>query len=131
MRVKKVIPKVGHFRPCQKLTKMAKKTQKKTVKNRKKRRLRHSKISVFPKMPFLDPPKNPLFDPFFLAFFKWPKISAEKGGFFADFQKTPKKGSIFGYPTVDHPWGFWSKNRHFWPKSGFLGPSNDHFLTTF
>ena len=131
MRVKKVIPKVGHFRPCQKLTKMAKKTQKKTVKNRKKRLLRHSKISVFPKWPFLDPPKTPLFDPFFWTFFRWPKISAEKGGFFADFQKTPKKGSIFGYPTVDHPWGFWSKNRHFWPKSGFLGPSNDHFLTTF
>ena len=64
MRVKKVIPKVGHFRPCQKLTKMAKKTQKKTVKNRKKRRLRHSKISVFPKWPFLDPPKTPLFGPF-------------------------------------------------------------------
>ena len=116
MRVKKVIPKVGHFRPCQKLTKMVKKTQKKTVKNRKKRLLRHSKISVFPKMPFLDPPKNPLFDPFFLAFFKWPKISAEKGGFFADFQKTPKKGCFLGTPPSGNWWRFWSKNRVFLSK---------------
>ena len=52
-----------------KVTKSDQKTRKKTVKNRKNRRVRCSKIPVFPKWPFLYPLKTPLFGPPILGFF--------------------------------------------------------------
>ena len=69
MTVKKVTPKWVILTPSKKVTKSDQKTRKKTWKNRKNRRLRHSKISVFPKWPFLDPLKTPLLGPPFLGFF--------------------------------------------------------------
>ena len=120
------------------MTKMTKKTQKKTTKNRKNRRLRHSKISVFPKMAIFDPPKKPTFwTPFFGVFSKSAETvkshvkSRLAGGPKMGPRDDPKKGVQKVVTILDYPWGFWSKNRHFWSKSGFLGPSNDHFLTTF
>ena len=139
---KKVTPKSdqnGHFpEGVPKLTKMTKKTQEKMTKNRKNRRLRHSKISVFPKMAIFDPPKKPTFwTPFFGVFSKSAETvkshvkSRLAGGPKMGPRDDPKKGVQKVVTILDYPWGFWSKNRHFWSKSGFLGPSNDRFLTTF
>ena len=89
-------------------------------------------------MAIFDPPKKPTFwTPFFGVFPKSAETvkshvkSRLAGGPKMGPRDDPKKGVQKVVTILDYPWGFWSKNRHFWSKSGFLGPSNDHFLTTF